>query len=153
MKALFEEAIEFWDRTAAIEPPQTTPGFTVLPTSPSWNYAPVPEKADHFAIRPRYDLFIDGEWQAPKDGKRFATINRATEEKLAEVIAAGSKDVDRAVAAARKAFDETWRKLPGTERAKYVFRIARSILGRSRELAVLESRNGGNDPVMHRFEE
>jgi aldehyde dehydrogenase (NAD+) len=110
---------------------------------PAWDYAPSPESTGHVAIQPRYGLFIDGSFAEPKSGKWFATINPATEEKLSEVADAGAADIDRAVAAARRAFDKTWRKLPGKERAKYLFRIARLIQEHSRELAVLETMDGG----------
>jgi aldehyde dehydrogenase (NAD+) len=109
----------------------------------TWDYAPAPESRDIVQIRSSYGLFIGGEWTAPVDGDVFKTINPATEEVLAEVSTAGEQDVDRAVAAARKAFDGGWGAMPGAERAKYIFRIARLIQERSRELAVLESIDNG----------
>jgi aldehyde dehydrogenase (NAD+) len=107
---------------------------------PLFEYAPAPESRGIVDIAPSYGLFIDGEFTAAKDA--FKTINPATGEVLSEVAAAGSEDVDRAVAAARRAF-EPWSALPGSERAKYLFRIARIIQERSRELAVLESLDNG----------
>ncbi|GAA0508234.1 aldehyde dehydrogenase [Paractinoplanes deccanensis] len=105
-----------------------------------FDYAPAPESRSIVDIAPSYGLFIDGAFTEAKDS--FKTINPATEETLAEVALAGPEDVDRAVAAARRAF-ESWSALPGSERAKYLFRIARIIQERSRELAVLESLDNG----------
>jgi aldehyde dehydrogenase (NAD+) len=106
-----------------------------------FEYAPAPESRDVVDIQPSYGLFIDGEF-ADGTGKSFKTINPASEEVLAEVATASEEDVDRAVRAARKAFG-TWSAMPGSERAKYLFRIARIIQERSRELAVLESLDNG----------
>src|SRR3954453_3100804 len=103
-------------------------------------YAPAPESRSIVDIAPSYGLFIDGEIIAGKDV--FKTVNPASEAALAEVAEAGPEDVDRAVAAARRAFGP-WSALPGAERAKYLFRIARIIQERSRELAVLEALDNG----------
>jgi aldehyde dehydrogenase (NAD+) len=108
-----------------------------------WEYAPAPEARHIVKIQPRYELFIGGEFVPPKSGQYFPTINPANEEVLAEVAYAGPEDVDRAVRAAREAYDKIWSKLPGKERAKYLFRIARILQERSREFAVLESLDGG----------
>ncbi|GIF24427.1 aldehyde dehydrogenase (NAD+) [Actinoplanes tereljensis] len=105
-----------------------------------FEYAPAPESRSVVQIAPSYGLFIDGLFEEAKS--TFKTVNPADEEVLAEVALAGPEDVDRAVAAARRAF-ETWSALPGSERAKYLFRIARIIQERSRELAVLESLDNG----------
>ena len=105
-----------------------------------FEYAPAPESRSIVEIAPSYGLFIGGEFTAGKDV--FKTVNPASEEVLAEVALAGPEDVDRAVAAARRAFT-TWSALPGADRAKYLFRIARIIQERSRELAVLESLDNG----------
>ena len=86
---------------------------------PVWQYADAPESTDIVKLDKRYGLFIGGEFVEPKSGKWFATINPATEEKLAEVADAGPEDVDLAVRTARKASKERWRKLPGRARAKY----------------------------------
>ena len=107
-----------------------------------FEYAPAPESRDIADIKPSYGLFIDGEF-VPGEGDPFKTVDPATEEPLAEVACAGPADVDRAVAAARRAFDSIWGVMPGAERAKYLFRIARIIQERSRELAVLESIDNG----------
>jgi aldehyde dehydrogenase (NAD+) len=107
---------------------------------PLFDYAPAPESRAVVDIAPSYGLFIDGEFAPGKDV--FKTVNPASEEVLAEIAAAAPEDVDRAVAAARRAF-RPWAALPGAERAKYLFRIARIIQERSRELAVLESLDNG----------
>src|SRR3954465_8165109 len=107
-----------------------------------FEYAPAPESRSVVDIAPSYGLFIDGEFTEAADGKVFKTVSPSTEEVLSEVAQAGSEDVDRAVRAARKAF-EKWSALPGSERAKYLFRIARIIQERSRELAVLETLDNG----------
>ncbi|MET7459144.1 aldehyde dehydrogenase family protein [Nonomuraea sp. NPDC005501] len=106
-----------------------------------FEYAPAPESREVVDLRPSYGLFIDGEF-TEGSGPEFKTVNPATEETLAEVACASADDVDRAVRAARKAFGG-WSALPGSERAKYLFRIARIIQERSRELAVLESLDNG----------
>ncbi|GIE27784.1 aldehyde dehydrogenase [Actinoplanes italicus] len=107
-----------------------------------FEYAPAPESRSVVDIAGSYGLFIDGEFDGGKDGNVLKTVNPATEEVLAEISVAGPEDIDRAVAAARRAFG-TWSALPGAERAKYLFRIARIIQERSRELAVLESLDNG----------
>ncbi|ELS55982.1 aldehyde dehydrogenase family protein [Streptomyces viridochromogenes] len=108
----------------------------------AFEYAPAPESRGNVDIAPSYGLFIDGEFTEAADGKVFKTVSPSTEEVLAEIAQAGAADVDRAVKAARKAF-EKWSALPGSERAKYLFRIARIIQERSRELAVLETLDNG----------
>ncbi|MEU7280154.1 aldehyde dehydrogenase family protein [Streptomyces sp. NPDC045431] len=111
-------------------------------TMTKFEYAPAPESRSVVDIAPSYGLFIDGEFTEAADGKVFKTISPSSEEVLSEVAQAGTEDVDRAVKAARKAF-EKWSALPGAERAKYLFRIARIIQERSRELAVLETLDNG----------
>ncbi|KOT59754.1 MULTISPECIES: aldehyde dehydrogenase family protein [Streptomyces] len=110
--------------------------------SSAFEYAPAPESRAVVDIAPSYGLFIDGEFADAAGGKVFKTVSPANEEVLSEVAQASAEDVDRAVKAARKAF-EKWSALPGAERAKYLFRIARLIQERSRELAVLESLDNG----------
>ncbi|GGW84869.1 aldehyde dehydrogenase [Streptomyces malachitofuscus] len=110
--------------------------------APVFDYAPAPESRSIVDIASSYGLFIDGEFTEAADGKVFKTVSPSTEEVLAEVAEATEEDVDRAVKAARKAF-EKWSALPGSERAKYLFRIARIIQERSRELAVLETLDNG----------
>ena len=108
-----------------------------------WDFAPAPEDAKNYSIAPRHELFINGKFVAPHSGKYFASINPATEEKLTEIAAADEVDVDNAVKAARRAYDNVWSKMPGRERGKYLYRIARIIQEKSRELAVLETMDGG----------
>ncbi len=114
-----------------------------LEFSQGWSYAPAPESTDHVQLQERYSLFIDGKFVAPSSKKYFPTVNPATEQVIAEVAEAGKKDVDKAVKAARKAYDEVWSKMPASERGKYIFRIARLIQERAREFAVIESMDGG----------
>jgi aldehyde dehydrogenase (NAD+) len=108
-----------------------------------WQYAPAPESRDVVDVRSEYGLFIDGEFVEPATGETFKTVNPATEEVLAAVSVAGAEDIDRAVAAARRAQAEVWGPMPGAERAKYLYRLARVIQERSRELAVLETLDNG----------
>lgn len=108
----------------------------------TFEYAPAPESRSVVDIRPAYGLFIGGEFVEPTDGTPMKTVNPASEEVLAEVAAAGAADVDRAVTAAREAFPG-WSGLRETERAKYMFRLARVVQERARELAVLETLDNG----------
>ncbi|MGA5259464.1 aldehyde dehydrogenase family protein [Streptomyces griseoincarnatus] len=110
--------------------------------APVFDYAPAPESRSVVDIAPSYGLFIDGEFTEAAGGKVLKTVSPSSEEVLSEVAEASEEDVDRAVRAARKAF-EKWSALPGSERAKYLFRIARVIQERSRELAVLETLDNG----------
>jgi len=107
-----------------------------------WSYAAAPETSK-IRIEPRYDLFINGKFVPPVKGEYFDTINPANEKKLAEVAKGTAEDVDKAVKAARRAYEKTWSKLAPKERAKYIYRIARIVQQRSRELAVFESTDGG----------
>jgi len=107
-----------------------------------FNYAPAPESVRP-EIREDYGLFIEGRWSPPTSGTYFETVNPANETTLARIAFANEVDVDRAVRAARKAYDKYWRKLKPADRAKYIYRIARAITERSRELAVLETMDGG----------
>jgi len=109
----------------------------------AFDYAPAPESRAVVDLRASYGLFVDGEFVDPAAGGSFKTVNPATEEVLAEVAEAGPADVDRAVAAARRAHREVWGPMPGRERAKYLFRIARLLQERGRELAVLETLDNG----------
>jgi aldehyde dehydrogenase (NAD+) len=111
--------------------------------APGWDYAPSPESTDHIKLEKQYELFIDGKFVKPASGKYFDTINPATEQKLASVADAGEKDVNKAVQAARKAYDKTWSRMPAAERGKYIFRIARMIQERAREFSVIETLDGG----------
>ena len=107
-----------------------------------WEFDPAPETADP-RLKARYDLFIGGKFVAPASGKYFDSINPANEQKLAEIAHADATDVDAAYGAAKKAFDTTWGKLPGRERAKYLYRLARLLQDRAREFAVAETLDGG----------
>jgi len=107
-----------------------------------WEYAPAPETVT-VQIEPRYHLFIDGRFVPPRSGKFFDSSNPATVEKLSEIAVADEQDVNAAVKAARRAYENVWSKTPGRERGKYLFRIARIIQEKSRELAVLETMDGG----------
>jgi aldehyde dehydrogenase (NAD+) len=108
-----------------------------------WDYAPAPESRDIVTLAPEYGLFLDGEFVPAAGGRLFPTVNPATEEPLARVAEAGAEDIDRGVAAARAAYEQVWGPMPGAERAKYLYRIARILQERSREFAVLESLDNG----------
>src|SRR6266545_7564564 len=105
------------------------------PVPSQWDYAPAPEARDLVQLRERYGHFVGGEWLEPKES--YATIDPASEEPLAEIGQATDEEVGLAVSAAREAFENGWSPLPGSERAKYLFRIARVLQERSREFAVL----------------
>jgi aldehyde dehydrogenase (NAD+) len=124
---------------------QTRERLTPGPASSAitWEYAPSIEATDHVRIAKRYNLFIGGKFVEPHSKKWFPSINPATEEQLSEVAEADAHDVDRAVAEARRAYDKVWRKIAPSERAKYIFRIARLIQEKSRTLAVAETLDGG----------
>jgi aldehyde dehydrogenase (NAD+) len=108
-----------------------------------WEYAPAPEDSKNYVIAPRHELFIGGKFIKPHSGKYFPSINPATEEKLTEIALGDASDVDKAVKSARRAYDKVWSRMPGRERGKYLYRIARIIQEKSRELAVLETMDGG----------
>lgn len=114
---------------------------SLKPKKPGWEYAESPESKDHIIINSKYDLFING--KAVKTVKYFSTVNPANEEKLSEIAYASAGDVDKAVNAAEKAYRNTWSRLSPKERAKYIFRIARIMQEKARELAVIESMDGG----------
>jgi len=107
-----------------------------------WEYDPAPETADP-KLKKRYDLFINGKFIAAKSGATFESINPGSEKKLADIALAGKADVDTAYQAADKAFTSVWSKLPGRERGKYLYRIARLIQDHARELAIAETMDGG----------
>ena len=106
-------------------------------------YDPAPESSSLARLAPSYGLFLDGRFTSPDAHEQFVTINPATEQTLASVALANTSDVDRAVASARRAYEKVWSKTSGAERAKYLFRIARLIQERSRELAVVETLDNG----------
>jgi aldehyde dehydrogenase (NAD+) len=116
-----------------------TGGAPAVPAD--WTYAPAPESRDIVHLRDRYGLFVGGKWIEATE--TYETISPATEEPLAVIGQATAADVDQAVTAARTAFADGWSSLPGSERAKYLFRVARILQERAREFAVLESLNGG----------
>jgi aldehyde dehydrogenase (NAD+) len=120
----------------------SAPGTSVS-ADPGWEYAPAPESREIVTIAAEYGLFTGGEFVPAADGRQFATVNPATEEPLARVALAGPADVDGAVAAARAAYERVWGQMPGAERAKYLYRIARILQERAREFAVLESLDNG----------
>ena len=109
----------------------------------TFEYAPAPESRSVVDIQPSYGLFVNGEFTSPIDGGSFTTLNPATEEVLSQISSAGALDVDAAVSAARRAHGRVWGSMAGRDRAKYLFRIARLIQERSRELAVLETLDNG----------
>ncbi|MGI8546860.1 MAG: aldehyde dehydrogenase family protein, partial [Gemmatimonadaceae bacterium] len=107
-----------------------------------WDFDPAPETTSP-NIRPRYDLFIGGHFVAPQSGQYFASINPATEERVSEIALANASDVDSAYVAAQLAYETVWRDMPGRERGKYIYRIARLLQDRAREFAVAETVDGG----------
>lgn len=109
----------------------------------TWELAPAPESTSHVQLRDSYDLFINGEFRSSTGTEFFETINPATEEPIAQVTEATDADVDLAVKAARGAYSKIWSKMKGAERGKYIFRIARMIQERARELSVIETMDGG----------
>ena len=109
----------------------------------TWDYAPAPESTKIVQLKEKYDLYINGKFVKPSSGKYFKTINPANEKVLASIAQANEKDVDIAVKAAHKAYTSVWSKMTGAERGKYIFRIARMMQERSRELAVAESLDSG----------
>ena len=113
-----------------------------MASAPPFEYAPAPEARESARLHASYGIFVNGEFR-PGRGETVATIDPSTAAPLAEVAEAGAADVDAAVDAARGAYENGWRDLPGRERAKYLFRIARAIQERARELAVLESLDNG----------
>jgi aldehyde dehydrogenase (NAD+) len=113
------------------------------PVPSAFEYAPAPESREIVTLEDRYELFIGGEWVKPRSGEYEQSISPATEEELAAVAYAGPEDVSVAVDAARGAFDDGWSTIEPSERAKYLYRIARILQERSREFAVLESLDGG----------
>lgn len=123
------------------------------PTSPNsdlksdfssfWEYSPAPESSDFVELKKEYGHFINGRFMKPEKGRFLTTINPATEDELAQYAEGTSEDVDKAVKAARKAYKKVWSKLSARERGKYIFRIARMIQEKSRELAIIESMDGG----------
>ena len=109
----------------------------------TWEYSPAPESTDHIQLKDKYDLFINGKFVPSSGGKTFDSINPANEKTIAKVADANKADVDKAVKAARNAYEKTWSKMAPKERGKYVYRIARLLQERAREFSVIESMDGG----------
>jgi aldehyde dehydrogenase (NAD+) len=137
-------------KTARLELVNAHNGQAVVPAKErrlnfggKWDYAPAPEDSKNYVIAPRHELFIDGRFVAPRSKKYFPSVNPATEQTLTEIAAGNAADVDAAVKAARRAYEKVWSKMPGRERGKYLYRIARIIQEKARELAVLETMDGG----------
>jgi aldehyde dehydrogenase (NAD+) len=116
---------------------------STVPSPLEWEYAPAPEARDIVEIRERYGLFVGGAEIEPRSGEFLSSESPSTEEQLFEFALAGEEDVDLAVTQARAAFENGWAEIAPSERAKYLFRIARILQERSRELAVAESIDGG----------
>ena len=108
-----------------------------------WDYAPSPESTSHVKLKKKYGHYINGKFVDPQSGVYFKTVNPATEEVIAEIAHGNDADIDLAVAAARKAYDEVWSKMPAVERGKYIYRIARMMQEKARELAVVETLDSG----------
>lgn len=109
----------------------------------NWNLEPSLESAALLKLQDQYELFIDGKWQAPLSKKYFDSINPSDESKLAKIAWANEADTDLAVKAARAAYENVWSKLSGAQRGKYLFRIARLMQEQAKELAILETLDGG----------
>jgi aldehyde dehydrogenase (NAD+) len=133
-------------RTAAVVAPAPKPVPAKdrrLNFGSKWDYAPAPEDFKYIPVAPRHELFIGGKFVAPHSGQYFPSLNPATEEQLTEIALADDTDVDLAISSARAAYDNVWSKLPGSERGKYLYRIARIVQEKARELAILETLDGG----------
>jgi len=111
--------------------------------STNWEYSAAPESTDHISLMSNYDLFIAGKFTKPKEGTYFNSINPANETNIAKVASAGKADVNKAVAAAKVAYENVWKTMDPSQRGKYIYRIARLIQERAREFAVIESLDGG----------
>jgi len=111
--------------------------------SANWEYSAAPESTDHISLMSNYDLFIAGKFTKPKEGTYFNSINPANETNIAKVASAGKADVNKAVSAAKVAYENVWKKMDPSQRGKYIYRIARLIQERVREFAVIESLDGG----------
>lgn len=108
-----------------------------------WSYAPAPESQDHIQIKKKYGHFIGGKFTPPSEGSYFKTINPSTGKPIAEIAQGDKNDINKAVRAARQAYKKHWSTISGTERGKYIYRIARMIQERAREFAIIESLDGG----------
>lgn len=131
------------DRTLAIGNQYLLNNEIMNQSIPAWDLVPAPESTAHVSIEDDYGLFINGKFVESSGNEKFATINPATEQPLSQITEATDADVDKAVQAARNAYTKYWSKVSASQRGKYLFRIARLIQERARELAVLESLDGG----------
>jgi len=132
------------EKTTNGAPKPTSPNSDLkLDFASFWEYSSAPESTDNVEIKSSYGHFIDGEFVKPAKGRTFTSVNPATEKTLTELAEGTSEDVDRAVKSARNAYKKRWSTLSGKERGKYIFRIARMIQERSRDLAITESLDGG----------
>ena len=129
--------------TSSSSKPESPNADLKLDFASFWDYSSAPESSDNVEIKPSYGHFINGEFINPVKGRTFSSINPATEKVLTEISEATTEDVDKAVKAARTAYNKRWSTLPAKERGKYIFRIARMIQERSRDLAITESMDGG----------
>jgi acyl-CoA reductase-like NAD-dependent aldehyde dehydrogenase len=120
----------------------TSDSAVPAPIKFDFDYAPAPESTSIVSIADEYGLFIGGQFVDAQSEQMFTTLSPATAEPLAQISDASPADVDRAVAAARKAQTDVWGPMPGRERAKYLYRIARQLQERAREFAVLETMDG-----------
>jgi aldehyde dehydrogenase (NAD+) len=123
--------------------PESPGGAAPLASAPAWDYAPSPEVVDRTAMSARRELFVGGRWREPTGGKYAETLDPSTGAAIAPVAEADARDVDSAVRAARTAYERVWSRMPGSERAKYAFRLGRALQERARELALAESMNCG----------
>jgi aldehyde dehydrogenase (NAD+) len=123
--------------------PVASPKNTAGPRPADWNLSPAPESTSQAKIDDAYGLFIGGKFVESSGGKHFDSINPASEKRLSSITEATKPDIDAAVAAARNCYEKYWRRMSGAERGKYIFRIARMIQERARELAIIESMDGG----------
>jgi aldehyde dehydrogenase (NAD+) len=114
-----------------------------MSAAPSATQSPPPEPGARRELRENYGLWIGGEWSAPNGEASYETIDPATERSLTRVARADAADVDRAVRAARRAYEKYWRKLRPAERAKYLYRVARAIGERAHDFARIETRDSG----------
>lgn len=129
----------------------TTKEKSYKPTSPNskldfaslWEYDPAPESSANLEIKDKYDLFIGGKFQKPSKGRYFKSVNPSSTKEVTQFAEATQKDVDKAVKAARKAFNGEWSKISAKSRGKYIYRIARMLQERAREFAIAESIDGG----------
>jgi aldehyde dehydrogenase (NAD+) len=108
-----------------------------------WNLSPSLESTDHIDLKDKYGLFINGGFLEPLSNKYFSTINPSNENQISLIAEAGSEDINLAVKSAKDAYENVWSKMPAKERSKYIYRIARLIQEKAKELAVIETLDGG----------